>query len=136
MPERQVLTRPGHRPTWLGASAAVGALVLLVGALGAWTNRTDEEPGDVTTPELVGLDVLSATTRLEQLGLSWRFAGSDEVSSRVVRLPSGHHLSPSPAADVVVGQDPAPRSRIGRNAILELRTRCSELARTGSAGCY
>lgn len=95
---------------------------------------TDERQRGVTMPDLVGVNVVRATAKLEALGLSWRLDGDDLVRSRAFRPKPGEVISPSPAANTVTGQDPDAGSEIDAGAIVDLRTECGDLAKEGR-GC-
>jgi hypothetical protein len=107
--------------------------LLVAGALATVSiGWKDEAEGEILMPQLVGADVLSATSKLEELGLRWRFGGSDFVSSHVVRPEPGVVLTPSPAEDEVLAQDPDAGSRVEPGHVVELRSHCSESAEAGT----
>ena len=113
---------------------AAVAFVAVATVLAAGCGGTDGQQRGVTVPDLVGLNVVEATTLLEAHGLSWRFDGDDLVHSRGSRPKPGEVISPSPAANTVTGQKPDAGSVIDAGAIIDLRTECGDRAKKGR-GC-
>lgn len=109
-----------HRPrTAAGAGAAAVALLLV-------TAETPLGIGNGTVPDLVGIDECTATERLAKRGLRWRFGDRSPVGGVSPRCDTGDPFWVSTVADPIVGQRPAPGTKLDEDAIVVLETACTQ----------
>ena len=91
----------------LGA-AALSAVVLLLSACSA-----DGEGGGVTVPDVVGLPLAEATSRVESVGLKVRGTGAVESD-------------PQHPAAIVVAQEPPAGADVPGGSLVGFRTRAAD----------
>ncbi|HWT93052.1 MAG TPA: PASTA domain-containing protein [Solirubrobacteraceae bacterium] len=106
------------RAAILVATAAV-ALVLL-----AAREPLGIDQGNV--PDLVGIDECTATERLKERGLRWRFGDRAPVGGVSSRCVADVPFYVSTVADPITGQRPAPGSELEEGAVVVLLTGCTQ----------
>ena len=99
------------------------------------TTAACHEDRSIVVPDVVGEPSPVAEARLDELGLRWRFGGSEKIDTVPFRQPTNGFIAPDPFEDPVVRQYPPPGAAVARGHVIELETRCTMLRFRNSA-CY
>jgi hypothetical protein len=113
--------------------AATAAAVVIVALLLVARAETPFGIGNGTVPRVVGLDECSATDKLAARDLRWRFGPRAPIGGRPASCIDG---GPFSVADDVVGQRPAPGTRLQKSAVVTLETPCTRERRCSRLGRY
>jgi len=111
------------------AATAAAVVVLLIVARA----ETPFGIGNGTVPRVIGLDECSATNKLAARDLRWRFGPRAPIGGQPASCIDG---GPFSVADDVIGQRPAPGTRLQESAVVTLETHCTRERLCSRLGRY
>ena len=107
--------------------AVVALVLVLAAAIGAALAARSASEETVVVPDVVGMTLTDATTRLTRAGFAWKLSSRDETHTEPIQ-PRTDGGMVSPTADDVTAQEPSAGSEAEAGETIELKTRCSDVA--------
>ena len=108
------------RPLFVGLQ--VFLVIAAAAALSGCASRAADEPATgIEVPDLVGKEYRPTQMLLAELGLRWRFVGTERVWSK----PPPENMWSTADDDLVREQSPTAGTKVAPNSVIELRTSCT-----------